>query len=84
MFVSCGSSLISLLRFQRWVELSIAELSIVELLLVACCWLFSEVLLGHLGSLGVRGRSVVYHLSEIQLETFWGRLFKFYNNLLVC
>ena len=55
------------------------ELFVVELLVVL--W---DVVGDILGVFRVWGRSVVYHLSEIQLEKFWGRLFKFYNNFLVC
>ena len=60
------------------VELSVVKLSVVELLVV-----LGDVVGDILGVFGGRGRSVVYHLSEIQLEKFWGRLFKFYKNLVV-
>ena len=66
------------------VELSIVELSVVELLVVELLVVLGDVVGDILGVFGGRGRSVVYHLSEIQLEKFWGRLFKFYNILLDC
>ena len=54
-------------------------------LLLSCLLVVLGVVVGDIfGVFGGRGRSVVYHLSEIQLEKLWGRLFQFYNNLLVC
>ena len=66
------------------VELSVVELSVVELSVVELLVVLGDVVGEILGVFGGRGRSVVYHLSEIQLDRFWGRLFKFHNNLLDC